>query len=71
MKNGVILRRTLAMILASAMTCGVGIGSAFDMGNMMNPSEWMGGNSGPYGYRSGPGSYGGGPGGYRGGAGGS
>jgi hypothetical protein len=45
---------------------------AFDMGNVMNPSKWMGGNSnrdryddygGGYGYPGGPGyGYGGGPG---------
>ena len=44
-----------------------------DMGNMMNPSKWMGGNKnsdryddygGPGGYGGGPGGYGGGPGGY-------
>ena len=52
---------------------------AFDMGNMMNPSKWMGGNKnsdryddygGPGGYGGGPGGYGGGPGGYGGGPGG-
>ena len=46
---------------------------AFDMGNMMNPSNWMGGNKnsdryddygGPGGYGGAPGGYGGGPGGY-------
>jgi len=51
---------------------------AFDMGNMMNPSKWMGGNKnsdryddygGPGGYGGGPGGYGGGPGGYGGGPG--
>jgi hypothetical protein len=54
--------------------------NAFDMGNMMNPSKWMGGNKnsdryddyggGPGGYGGGPGGYGGGPGGYGGGPGG-
>jgi hypothetical protein len=52
---------------------------AMDMGNMMNPSKWMGGNShndryddyrGGPGYGGGPGGYGGGPGGYGGGPGG-
>jgi hypothetical protein len=52
---------------------------AFDMGNMMNPSKWMGGNKnsdryddyggGPGGYGGGPDGYGGGPGGYGGGPG--
>jgi len=50
---------------------------AMDMGKMMNPSKWMGGNKdndryddyrgGPGGYGGGPGGYGGGPGGYGGG----
>ncbi|MGA7982626.1 MAG: hypothetical protein WCA32_20690, partial [Chromatiaceae bacterium] len=44
MNNRMILRRTLALILGSTMMCGAGIGFAFDMGNMMNPSKWMGGN---------------------------
>jgi hypothetical protein len=85
MSNRMILRRTLALILGSAMMGGAGIGFAFDMGNMMNPSRWMGGNSGPggsggpmgnmmnpsrwMGGNSGPGGYGGGPGGYGGGPG--
>ena len=62
MKNRTILRRTLALILGSTMICGAATGFAFDMGNMMNPSKWMGGNRDRgYGY-GGPGGYGGGPG---------
>jgi hypothetical protein len=63
MSNRMILRRTLALILGSAIMGSAGIAFAFDMGNMMNPSKWMGGNSGPGGYGGGPGGYGGGPGG--------
>jgi hypothetical protein len=46
-----------------------GTAHAFDMGNMVNPSRWMGGNSNSdryndYGGGPGYGGYGGGPGGY-------
>jgi len=72
------LPRTSALILGTILTCGAEISLAFDMGNMMNPSKWMGSKSnrdnyddgpqgGPgYGY-GGPGGAYGGPGyGYRG-----
>jgi hypothetical protein len=76
MNNRLILRRTLALILGSTMMCGAGVGFAFNMGNMMNPSKWMGGNrdrdrdyyddgprGGPgYGYGGPGGGYGGPPG---------
>ena len=59
-------------IVASGLLL-AGTAHAMDMGNMMNPSKWMGGNKnsdryddygGPGGYGGGPGGYGGGPGGY-------
>ena len=59
-------------IVASGLLL-AGTAQAMDMGNMMNPSKWMGGNKnsdryddygGPGGYGGGPGGYGGGPGGY-------
>ena len=65
-------------IVASGLLL-AGSAHAFDMGNMMNPSKWMGGNrnsdryddyGGPGGYGGGPGGYGGGPGYYGGGPGG-
>ncbi len=72
-------------IVASSLLL-AGTASAFNMGNMMNPSKWMGGGNnsnryddyggsggydgGPGGYDGGPGGYGGGPGGYGGGPGG-
>ena len=65
-------------IVASGLLL-AGTTHAMDMGNMMNPSKWMGGNKnsdryddygGPGGYGGGPGGYGGGPGGYGGGPGG-
>ena len=64
-------------IVASGLLL-AGTAHAMDMGNMMNPSKWMGGNKnsdryddygGPGGYGGGPGGYGGGPGGYGGGPG--
>jgi hypothetical protein len=65
-KYGILITAINLMLASSA--------NAFDMGNMMNPSKWMGGNKdkdryddygpGPgYGYGPGPGyGYGGGPG---------
>lgn len=53
------LQRTLAVVLGGSLLCAVGAGLAYDMGNMMNPSQGMDGNSwgGPgYGLRS-PGAY--------------
>jgi hypothetical protein len=57
-------------IVASGLLL-AGTAHAFDMGNMMNPSKWMGGNrnSDRYDDYGGPGGYGGGPGGYGGGPG--
>ena len=67
-----------AVIVTSGLLL-AGTAHAFNMGNMMNPSRWMGGNSnsdryddyygGPGGYGGGPGYYGGGPGYYGGGPG--
>ena len=61
------------VIVASSLLL-AGTAHAIDMGKMMNPSKWMGGNKdndryddyrgGPGGYGGGPGGYGGGPGGY-------
>jgi len=69
----------LTAVIATASVLLAGTAQAFNMGNMMNPSKWMGGNSnsdryddyygGPGGYGGGPGYYGGGPGGYGGGPG--
>ena len=66
------------VIVASSLLL-AGTAHAIDMGKMMNPSKWMGGNKdndryddyrgGPGGYGGGPGGYGGGPGGYGGGPG--
>jgi hypothetical protein len=67
------LRRSLALILGGTLTLTLSTGLAFNMGNMMNPSKWMGGDrdrdyydAGPWGgpgYRhGGPGGYGGAPG---------
>jgi len=53
------LQQTLAVVLGGSLMCVAGAGLAYDMGNMMNPSQGAGGNSwgGPgYGYR-GPGPY--------------
>ena len=49
-------------IVASGLLL-AGTAHAFDMGNMMNPSKWMGGNknSDRYDDYGGPGGYGGGP----------
>ena len=64
MRNKVIKLSTV--IVASSLLL-AGTAHAFDMGNMMNPSKWMGGNKGSDrydDYGGGPGGYGGGPGGY-------
>lgn len=53
------LQRTLAVVLGGSLMCAAGAGLAFDIDNMMSPSQGMGGNSwvGPgYGY-GGPGAY--------------
>ena len=52
-----------AVIVASSLLL-AGTAHAFNMGNMMNPSKWMGGNSNSdrYDDYGGPGGYGGGPG---------
>lgn len=67
MTNSKALRRSLALILGGTLTCALNTGFAFNMGNMMNPSKWMGGggnrnsdyDEGPWG---GPGYGYGGPG---------
>jgi hypothetical protein len=68
MRNKAI--KVSAIIAASSLLL-AGTAHAFNMGNMMNPSKWMGGNrdddrygdyGGPGGYGGGPGYYGGGPG---------
>jgi hypothetical protein len=70
----------LSTFIVSSSLLLAGTAHAIDMGKMMNPSKWMGGNKdndryddyrgGPGGYGGGPGGYGGGPGGYGGGPGG-
>ena len=67
MRNKAIKLSTV--IVASSLLL-AGTAHAMDMGKMMNPSKWMGGNkdNDRYDdYRGGPGGYGGGPGGYGGG----
>ena len=44
MINETILRQVGILIFGAATVTGAGIGHASDMGNMMNPSGWMGGN---------------------------
>jgi hypothetical protein len=46
MTNSKALRRSLALILGGTLTCALNTGFAFNMGNMMNPSKWMGGDRG-------------------------
>ena len=68
MRNKAIKLSTV--IVASSLLL-AGTAHAMDMGKMMNPSKWMGGNKDndrDDDYRGGPG-YGGGPGGYGGGPG--
>jgi hypothetical protein len=43
MKNPVMVRRTLALLLGSGLIVSAGASFAMDFGNMMNPSKWMGG----------------------------
>ncbi len=40
-----ILRRAIILTFSVAMVAGSGVGHAFNMGNMMNPSKWLGGSS--------------------------
>ena len=54
MHHRITLRRPLALILGAVMTVGTGASFAFDMGNMMNPSKWMGGGSDRDYYEDGP-----------------
>jgi hypothetical protein len=68
MNDRIHLRRAPALVLGATLICGAATSFAFDMGNMMNPSKWMGGGNdrddydeGPWG---GPGYGWGGPGGY-------
>jgi hypothetical protein len=53
-------RKAIVLVAAAMLTAGSGIASAFDFGNMMNPSRWMGGNRGDdyYGDGSGGPGYG-------------
>ena len=44
MINEMILRRAVILTFSIAIVTGSGISYAFDMGNMMNPSKWFGGN---------------------------
>lgn len=44
MTDHIGLRRTLALVLNGSLMCAAGAGFAADMGNMMNPFQWMGGN---------------------------
>ena len=44
MNHHLSLQRTLAVVLGGSLMCAAGAGLAFDMGNMMNPSQGMGGN---------------------------
>jgi len=44
MINEMILRRAVILTFSIVMVTGSGISYAFDMGNMMNPSKWFGGN---------------------------
>jgi hypothetical protein len=59
MNQRIVLRRTLPLLLGTLLTSGTGTTLAFDMGNMMNPSKWMGGGNDRDYYDDGPG---GGPG---------
>lgn len=45
MSKRVVLQRTLTLVLGCTMMGGAGVSVAFDMGNMMNPSKWMGGGN--------------------------
>lgn len=74
MTKQTILRRSLIAILGTLVVGATTPSVAFNMGDMMNPSKWMGGgrnrdrgyDDGPYGGPGygygGPGGYGGGPG---------
>jgi len=44
MNTRMVVRRALALSLGGTLMGGAGLGFALDMGNMMNPSKWMGGN---------------------------
>jgi hypothetical protein len=48
------LRRSLALILGGTLTSTLSTGFAFNMGNMMNPSQWMGGDGDRDYYEAGP-----------------
>jgi hypothetical protein len=71
MTNKATLKRAVLVVCSAAMLTGAGVGHAFNIGNMMNPSKWFGGGNrdrdyydygGPgYGY-GGPGYGYGGPG---------
>ena len=44
LKGNMILRRAVFLVFGLAMAANSGISFAFDMGKMMNPSKWFGGN---------------------------
>ena len=54
MNKRITLPRTLALILGTTLVCGAETGLAFNMGNMMNPSQWMGGKNDRDDYDGGP-----------------
>ena len=60
MTNKVIFRRAVLVVCSTAMLTAAGVGHAFDMGNMMNPSKWFGGGNRDRDYYGD--GYGGGPG---------
>ncbi|MEA3273723.1 MAG: hypothetical protein U9Q81_00160 [Pseudomonadota bacterium] len=45
MTSQMIMRRAATLILGTTLVAGAGTSFAFDMGNMMNPSKWMGGGN--------------------------
>ena len=60
-----LMKRLVIGVLSAVMVTSAGVASAFNMGNMMNPSKWFGGSRdrGYDDYYGGPGGYGyGGPG---------
>lgn len=74
MSTRTLSKTLLPLLVGATLAANVGVAVAFDFGNMMNPSKWMGGNRdrdryedgpwGPPGYGVGPGYGYGGPGGY-------
>jgi CubicO group peptidase (beta-lactamase class C family) len=75
-RNGTVKCKTILSLMAlTALATGMNVAQAFDFGDMMNPSDWFGGNHhdrdyydrgyyggyGPYGWGGGPYGWGGGP----------